>query len=100
MIRKTSTKTHAVDDDAVDRPRRGRPSGTATRVSKRGHVIPLPGGDSLRPLDDIADELRVSVRTLRRKLRTVLHGGVSYARTSAIPQLLANATAPKQGGRR
>jgi hypothetical protein len=95
------TAKPAVGDPTKDTKSRspGRPTGSV-KQAKAGHRIKLPDGDELQPVDDIAADLLVSSRTVRRKAATVLVGGVSYARVSAIPQILADATTPKRRGRR
>jgi len=99
----TRTVRRLIDSGAlsVHRFRRlVRISDQAIRELLAGHRIKLPDGDELQPVDDIAADLLVSSRTVRRKAATVLVGGVSYARVSAIPQILADATTPKRRGRR
>jgi hypothetical protein len=77
----------------------GRSSGSR-KQTKTGHRIELPDGDCLRPVLDLATEHRVSERTIKRKMHTVRHGGVSYGRDGLLREILAAESMPKRRRRR
>jgi len=61
-----------------------------TVAARRGHVIDLPGGKHGRPLIDIADDLGVSVRTLKRwRVKTRLVSGMLYGEDEDAREILA-----------
>jgi hypothetical protein len=99
MTNDTATPTDGDQTQDTGSRSPGRPSGSV-KQTKAGHRIQLPDGDCLRPVLDLATEHRVSERTIKRKMHTVRHGGVSYGRDGLLREILAAESMPKRRRRR